>query len=195
MTRQEEKQVLRRTVRQMERELPPRYRETSAQRIGELVQSLGLWRDAECVCCFVGTEREIDTRPILQAALDAGKRLCVPLCLGDGAMEMREIPSLDALSPGTLGIPEPPLDAPAVPPDAIDLILIPCLTCNHRGERLGQGGGYYDRFLSGYVGAAVVLCRERLVRREIPVEAHDTAVPYVLTERGLFEDSAPAPLG
>ena len=192
VTRSEEKQALRRTIRQMERELTPRYREESSRRIGELALSLGMWREAETICCFVGTAREIDTRPILSAALSQGKRLCVPLCLGPGVMEMRAIETLDALYPGTLGILEPPPDAPAVSPDEIGLLLLPCLTCNHRGDRLGQGGGYYDRYLSAYQGAAVILCRERLVREEIPVEAWDAPVPWVLTERGLWEDGVPA---
>ena len=60
----------------------------------------------------------------------------------------------------------------------------PVVTCNYLGQRLGHGGGYYDRFLSQYRGGTVLLCRELLIRQEIPVEPHDYPVPWVLTERG-----------
>ena len=147
------------------------------------------------VFCFVGTDREIDTRPILEDILSAGKALCVPLCTAPGIMEPRQVTDLGQLSPGTFGVLEPPAGAPAVPVDAIDFAVLPCVTCNYQGHRLGHGGGYYDRFLSQFRGGTVLLCREQLIRQEIPVEPHDYPVPWVLTERGLYEDGIPAPLG
>ena len=130
------------------------------------------YREAETVFCFVGTSREINTLPILQDLLTSGRTLCVPLCVGEGRMELRKISSLSELAPGAYGIPEPPPDSPRVAPDAVDFAVLPCLSCDHAGRRLGQGGGYYDRFLSVYRGGAVLLCREKLIRDEIPVEPH-----------------------
>ena len=100
-----------------------------------------------------------------------------------------------SLSPGRYGLLEPTADTPVIPVDAIDFAVLPCVTCNYLGQRLGHGGGYYDRFLSQYRGGTALLCRELLIRQEIPVEPHDYPVPWVLTERGLYEDGIPAPLG
>lgn len=193
MTRAEEKAKLRTSIRALERELPAAYRRSSDQTIARRLLALPEYQEADTVFCFVSTPREIDTRPMLEAALSAGKTLCVPLCTGPGVMELRRVASLtDDLIPGKYGIWEPRADCPAVPPDGVDLAVIPCLTCNHLGYRLGKGGGYYDRFLAVYRGAAVLLCREQLIREEIPREAHDLPIPWVLTETGLFEDGTPA---
>lgn len=195
MTRQEEKQRLRRTVRALEAQLSPRYLERSAQAIAARLLAMPEYRDAGTVFCFAGARREVDTRPILRDALESGKVLCVPLYTGPGEMELRRITALEQLTPGSRGIPEPPPDSPALSPDGVDFAVLPCVTCDRLGRRLGRGGGCYDRFLSHYRGAAVLLCRERLIREEIPVEPRDHPVPWVLTERGLYEDGAPARLG
>ena len=153
------------------------------------------YQAAETVFCFVGFGSEINTTPILEDILTSGKQLCVPLCVGPGIMELHSITSLEQLTPGSYNIPEPPADSPLISPDAVDFAILPCLTCNHGGARLGKGGGYYDRFLSHYRGGTVLLCRELLIREEIPVEPHDYPVPWVLTEKGLYEDGIPARLG
>ena len=193
MTRQEEKQQLRAIVRRLEAALAPEYKAKSARSIAHRLLAMPEYQEAQTVFCFVGTDREIDTRPILEDALAAGKTLCVPLCTEPGHMESRQITDLNQLVPGRYGLLEPTADTPVSPVDAIDFAVLPCVTCNYQGHRLGHGGGYYDRFLSQYRGGTVLLCRELLIRQEIPVEPHDYPVPWVLTERGLYEDGIPAP--
>ena len=195
MTKAEDKQRLRRVIRELERQLSPRYKEASSRAIAAHLLAMPEYQAAGTVFCFVGSEGEIDTRPILEDALAAGKRLCVPLCTGPGIMELRQVTALDQLVPGAYGIPEPPAAAPEVDMDEVDFAVLPCVACNHLGQRLGRGGGYYDRFLSGYRGGTVLLCREKLIREEIPLEPHDYPIPWVLTETGLYEDGTPARLG
>ena len=195
MTKTEEKQQLRRTMRALESGLSARYKAESSRAIAAHLLAMPEYQEAGTVFCFVGTDREIDTRPILEDVLAAGKRLCVPQCVGKGIMELRQVTDLRQLIPGAYGILEPSADAPLVSLDEVDFAILPCLTCNHLGQRLGQGGGYYDRFLSHYRGGTVLLCREKLIREEIPLEPHDYPVPWVLTERGLYEDGIPARLG
>ena len=192
MTKDEEKQALRAAIRQLSAQLSPRYRAAADRAIAAHLLALPEYREAGTVFCFVGVGREIDTRPILERTLADGKRLCVPLCTAEGAMELRAVEDLKQLSPGAYGILEPPAGSPVIPLDQADLAVIPCLTCSRDGRRLGRGGGYYDRFLALYRGAAVLLCRERVLRAEIPMDLHDCPVPWVVTEAGLFEDGAPA---
>ena len=192
MTTEQEKRQLRAAIRALAAQLSPRYRASADGAIARRVLYLPEYREAETVFCFVGSGREIDTRPFLERTLADGKRLCVPLCTGAGEMELRQVTDLKELSPGAYGILEPPAGSPSLSPDQADLAVIPCLTCSREGRRLGRGGGYYDRFLAHYRGAAVLLCRERLLRQEIPFGVHDYPVPWVITEAGLFEDGTPA---
>ena len=194
MTRKEEKQRLRSAIRRRSAQLPMRYREEADRAIAARLVAMPVYQAADTVFCFVGTPREINTRPILEHALSGGKALCVPLCTGPGIMELRRITGLEQLSPGAYGILEPPSESPALSVDEVDFAVLPCLTCNHAGHRLGQGGGYYDRFLARYRGAAVLVCRERLIWEEIPLEPHDCPIPWVLTEVALYEDGTPARL-
>ena len=73
----------------------------------------------------------------------------------------------------------------------IDFAVIPCVSCDREGHRLGQGGGFYDRFLAAYRGPAYLICRERLLRSEIPMEPHDAIIHWVVTEKTLYEDGIP----
>ena len=195
MTRKEEKQALRRTMRELERQLSSRYRCSSSKAICSHLIGMPEYQASDTVFCFVGTAREIDTRLILEDALQRGKTLCVPLCTSPGHFEIRKITTLSQLVPGTMNILEPTADCPLVDIDDIDFAVIPCLTCNHSGQRLGKGGGYYDRFLAHYRGGTVLLCQEKLIREEIPVEPHDYPIHWVLTETCLYEDGTPARLG
>ena len=187
----EAKKALRSEVRAAERALSPRYRASSSAAINARLLALPEYSLARTVFAFVGTAREIDTTEFLREALRQVKRLCVPLCVGPGIMELREITALEDLAPGAYGIPEPKAACPAVPLDEVDFAVIPCVSCDREGHRLGQGGGFYDRFLAAYRGPAYLVCRERLLRREIPMEPHDAIIHWVVTEKTLYEDGIP----
>ena len=191
MTIQEEKRLLRKTIREAEVELPDAYWAQASGAICARLAAMPEYLSARTVFCFVGTGREIDTRTFLENALRDGKRLCVPLCIRMGVMELRQIDAMDRLVPGAYGIPEPVKGSPLVEVDEVDFAVIPCLSCSHSGLRLGKGGGFYDRFLSEYRGTAILVCPERLVRDSIPMEPHDRSVLRVLTETGLYENGLP----
>ena len=171
-TIQQQKEALRRKLAAAERAMMPEEKRLS---------------DGAILRHVLNTQEYRLARTLLEQILADGKRLCVPLCTSPGVMECREVPDLAVLRPGAYGISEPPDNAPAVPPECVDLAIIPCLGAAADGRRLGRGGGYYDRFLARYTGDALLLCRERLLCPDIPQETHDIRVPAVVTERGRQE--------
>lgn len=183
-----DKQSLRRETRALARALPAAYRAAADEALMGNLCSLPEYRAASAVFCFVSTPREVDTRPFLLRALADGRMLCVPRCLPEGQMALCRIESLAVLRPGAHGILEPPESSPLLPIGSLSFAVIPCLSCSRSGDRLGQGGGYYDRFLANYKGPAAMVCYERLLRDDIPTEAHDRRVPLVVTENGVYEN-------
>ena len=186
-----DKKAYRSARRAETRALPPDYCRAADAAIAAHVLALPEYRAAKAVFCFVSTPREVETRPLLRDALAAGKVLCVPRCLPEGQMALCRVSSLDELTPGAYGILEPAADCPTLKPEALGLAILPCVCCSAGGDRLGQGGGYYDRFLARYGGPALLLCRERLLRDDIPLEPHDRRAGLVCIERGVYEGGLP----
>lgn len=174
----------------MERELDPAYKKAADARIVERICTLPEYQGAETVFCFVGTAREIDTTALLKDILARGKKLLVPLCTAPGIMELREITSLSQLEAGAYGILEPRPDTPRVDKSEVDFSIIPCVSCDRQGHRLGQGGGYYDRFFEDCSVPTVLVCREALMHERIPLEEHDVVFGTIVTEQAVYLTSA-----
>ena len=179
------KQELRALVATKVRNLPPTYCEEADRSIAGHILRWPVYQAARTVFCYAGTQREIDTFPLLKAILADGKRLTLPLCTGPGVMEARAITGVGDLVSGKYGILAPRLSCPLVAPEEIDLALVPCATGNVRGQRLGYGGGFYDRYLPRLRCPTALLCRGRLVEEEIPMSPHDVALDYLVTEDGV----------
>lgn len=186
-----DKKTLRADMRARARALPAEYTQAADAAIAKHILSLPEYNAADTVFCFVPMPREPDITPVLRDALRSGKRLCVPRCLEEGQMALCVIHSLSELMPGAYGILEPAKDCETLSPETPDFAVIPCVSCSREGTRLGQGGGYYDRFLPRFHGTAAMVCREELLCESIPTEEHDRNIPLVVTENGIFYGGTP----
>lgn len=185
MDLEERKKALRQEIKAAAAALDEGYTKEADLEIFSHVAGLPEYEQAGTLFCFVGTSGEIDTAPILEDALRKGKRVGVPKCTARGIMEVREIWSLGDLEAGKYGILEPGKDAPVIQPEEINLAIVPCMSCSHDGRRLGYGGGYYDRYLVRTRAVKAVICRERIMRADIPVELHDQLMDMVISEHGV----------
>ena len=84
------------------------------------------------------------------------------------------------------GMTEPAPDSPAVAPGEIQLALVPGLTFDRRGWRLGYGGGYFDRFLAMFSGVSVGITFQTLLLDTLPHDAHDVSMHWLATEAGIL---------
>ncbi|GAB5521047.1 MAG: hypothetical protein RhofKO_32980 [Rhodothermales bacterium] len=134
------------------------------------------------------THREIDTRPLINVAWHANKRVVVPVVDRfdrdiTAAPRLRHIgvTSETPLARNRWGIAEPQA-GPSVPLADLDLVIVPALAFDRAGYRVGHGFGYYDEFLSGLSIPTVGVCFADCVYNAVPHEVHDIAVDRVVTE-------------
>lgn len=181
----EAKKALRKKIREVNKQLTTEYKTKASRTICDRVIALPAYREAGTVFCFVGMDPEPDTRPIIEDALAAGKRVCVPLCIDDHNMVAKEIRDYDAdLKEGMYGILEPKAELPEITRDEIEFGVIPCVTCDHAGNRLGHGKGYYDIYLEKETFPKAMLCFEKVTveKGEIPLGRYDLPIEVVITD-------------
>lgn len=134
---------------------------------------------------------EPDTGPLRTRLIEAGARVLVPVIEPERRMSWADwTPGVPVARAGNAPVDEPtgPRHGPDALTDAL-LVLAPALAVDRSGMRMGQGGGYYDRFLADLPGSvpvvAHVFARELLPAGEVPFEPTDRPVDGVLTADGL----------
>jgi len=152
-----------------------------SERACDRVLALEAYQRARTVMCYHSVPGEVDTLRLIARMAADGKTVCLPAIIQRGVLEARR---MDRVVPGPYGIPAP--EGPRIPPEEIDLIVVPGLAFDRACRRLGQGGGYYDRYLPGCRGATVGLAFECQVVDDLPCEAHDVQLDYVATENALY---------
>jgi 5-formyltetrahydrofolate cyclo-ligase len=177
------KRKLRIGVENRRRRLSRSYLKMAATEIVNQLVRLTEFQEAKMVFCFVSTLDEINTDPIFELIWNSGKSLAVPKCIKPGIMEAYQIDCREQLTKGAYGILEPNSSCCKVDSDIIDFAIVPCLSCDKSGFRLGHGGGYYDRYLEKVVFPTVTICFEKLLLFKVPIEKWDIKMNIVITEK------------
>jgi 5-formyltetrahydrofolate cyclo-ligase len=178
---------LRKRILEAREALTVEARREFSSRITARLLALPAYRDAGCVMAYVSFGSEFDTSAFIADLLARGKRLVLPRVeRATRSLKLYAVRDLDAeLAPGVWGIREPRPDVcPEVMLPAVDFVLVPGVAFTARCERLGYGGGYYDRLLRGRAGSTslVVGAFGVQVVSELPITPNDHAVDLVFTE-------------
>ena len=151
-----------------------------------------LLQNASMLLIYAPLENEINLLPLAHVARKRGLPIAFPRCDKEtNTMQFYFLPEGQKLTPGAYGIPEPPEDAPVCIPDRRALCIVPALSYDLSGNRIGYGKGYYDRYLSTFPGVTVGVAYAQMLLKSVPTEAHDVPVDLLFTERGLYRFQKP----
>ena len=149
------KHELRARFKRFRAECPPELKKSLDKRLFERFASLEEYLAADVLFAYISQPIECDTSAIIADALEKGKRVAVPKC-------HKTSKAVDF---------------------SCGLCLVPGLSFDLQGYRLGFGKGYYDRFLSDFGGTTVGICYSKCTMGELPRGTFDRAVDIVLTEK------------
>lgn len=142
-----------------------------------------LFRSAQRIFLYASHGTEINTHHLIQEAFAFGKTIALPKCMSDGIMDFYLYDGV--LAEGKYHIPEP-IGTEILYPAENDLMIVPGLAFDENGYRIGQGGGYYDRYLSKHNCILVGFCRECNFMKQVPRMWNDLPVDFVITEKAVY---------
>lgn len=145
-----------------------------------------IFQQSETILAYMPIKNEADLSPLLPRHPE--KRWILPRILPEEDHRMVFHPYDAArLVRHPFGMAEPAADLPTVPPEAIELVLIPGLAFDRHGWRLGYGGGYFDRFLKNFAGVSAGIVFHSLLLDNLPHGEFDVPVQWIVTDEGIFK--------
>jgi 5-formyltetrahydrofolate cyclo-ligase len=203
-----QRQAIRQQVRKLRKALSPQQQQQAAQQLSEQLLQLRQIIDATHIALYLSNDAELDTKPLIQALWQAGKQIYLPILhpFAPGYLIFQRYQQDTPMKLNKFQIPEPVLNcADLIPVTALEVICTPLVAFDAQGNRLGMGGGFYDRtlsqlaihqltpdqFVSGKTAqqgttqqphiSLIGLAHQCQQVAEIPVEAWDIPLPLIVT--------------
>ena len=179
---------IRTACKKIRAQIPFEERQLASQKIADKIISSDLFLRATVIAVYIPTESEVDTWPIIKRAWQLKKRTFAPITQKTFTLSFRRFDNENELFTSKMGLREP-INGQSVQPDALDLVLTPLVAFDAQKNRIGMGGGYYDRTFSFLeqkpdaikpVLAGLAFERQRV--EKIPPNPWDIPLLHVFTE-------------
>jgi 5-formyltetrahydrofolate cyclo-ligase len=191
MTIQDQKADLRKKILKELKSQPVQLQLERSETIQKKLESQLFYQSARVFMYYISFEHEVRTEALIQAAIQGGFVVSVPR-VNVTTQSLDCVPIKDPksdLQPGTYGILEPKASLKStIDPSQVDLVIVPGLGFDSRGNRLGRGKGYYDTFLKTCSKQARFcgLGYEFQMREHLPTSPGDAVMHHVVTEEGVY---------
>ena len=156
-------------------------REWSSSLLAKL-ETHPIFLQAKTILMYYSLPDEVQTHDFIEKWKDQ-KQIILPVVIGECDLELRRYTGKQDLSKGAFGI-EEPTGSPFNEFEEIDLAIIPGVSFDAQGNRLGRGKGYYDRMLPKVSSPKIGICFDFQISKTIPTETFDHVMDEVWTEKG-----------
>lgn len=184
--KKDEKNLIRKQMKQLRADMTRTERFEKSMQIFEKLITVPEFKRADRIYTYVSMDNEIDTIMLIDYSLSIEKRVFVPRVSGKD-MEFYEISDISELSPGYMGIYEPDINGKEPDYSRTGFMCMPGLAFDRSYNRIGYGGGFYDRYLSVenklYKAA---LAYEAQLLESIPAQDGDVRPDMIVTEESIY---------
>ena len=188
-----ERQAIRTHVRHLRRRLSAEQQTLAANNVAEHALNVESVDGAQHIALFLSVDGELNTRPLIARLWQQHKQVYLPVLhpfSPGNLLFIRYTPETE-LIPNRLRIPEPQLNVQdIIPLDRLDVMFVPLVAFDKHGQRLGMGGGFYDRTLQHWRRhrfLPVGLAHDCQQVDTLPVETWDIPLPAILTPSRLWQ--------
>lgn len=184
-----DKKILRREMRARRKSLNEIERQNFSDEITKKFLASDIYKNSAVIMAYVSMPEEVQLQKIFVDAFEQKKILSVPLIIGAGEMSAVEVPNFDALEIGEFGILTVREDSRKfIDAEKINCVIVPGAAFDINKNRLGLGGGFYDKFLPRAVNAKkIALAYDLQIVDAVPTEPHDSPVDMIITEKRIIK--------
>lgn len=190
------RQQLRQHIRHARRQLSSLQQQHAAQQLSQRLQTLPLIQHSQHIALYLATDGEIDPQPFIDWLWQQGKSVYLPVLhpFSKGHLLFLHYDATTPMTTNSYHIREPKLDLRRVKPIAeLDIICTPLVAFDSTGQRLGMGGGYYDRTLSQWHHYRqgpypIGIGHDCQHIPQLPNEEWDVPLPLIITPNHQFSE-------
>lgn len=158
----------------------------SSELVSRHILACDAYRKAQCIMGYLAFGKELSIDMVLETALAEGKKVVVPLVTSATEMEAVVLYNMQDFELDRYGIRSVRQPAKACALQDIDLVLVPGVSFDKEGGRMGMGAGYYDRFLPQVKNALLMgIAYDCLLQDELPKDEYDVSMQFLASESGI----------
>lgn len=177
-----EKQYIRQTIKSLRAVMDHQQIIAFSEAIKTKLLSLESVRNADCIMAFYSHKNEPLMMEFIRECIDMGKSIALPCVTGEGEMIAAKYCRDSEMKNNVYGIPEPAF-AGEISCERPDVIIVPGIAFDINLNRIGFGGGYYDRYLAATDAYKIGVCFDFQIVGKIDTDSHDVPMDIIVTEK------------